>query len=118
MNELILLAINQEGAAPAGGGIMGLLPLLLMFVIFYFLLIRPQRKRMKQHEEMIQRLKKGDRVVTNGGLIGTIHALTDTEIVLEIGDRAKVRVVRSQVNLYGQQGVTTEPEVVDAGKGK
>lgn len=117
MNELILFAINQEGAAP-GGGLMGLLPLVLMFVIFYFLLIRPQRKRMKQHEEMIQRLKKGDRVVTNGGLIGTIHALTDTELVLEIGDRAKVRVVRSQVNLYGQQGVVTEPEVIDAGKGK
>lgn len=116
MNELILLAINQEGAAPPGSGWMGVMPLVLMFVIFYFLLIRPQRKRMKQHEEMIQRLKKGDRVVTNGGLIGTIHALTDTELVLEIGDRAKVRVVRSQVNLYAQGAA--EPEVVEATKGK
>lgn len=98
MNELIFLAINQE---PGGaGGLMSLMPLVLMFVIFYFLLIRPQRKRMKQHEEMIARLKKGDRVVTNGGLIGTIHALTDAELVLDLGDRAKVRVIRSQVNLY------------------
>lgn len=103
MNELILLAINQEGAAP-GGGLMSLMPLVLMFVIFYFLLIRPQRKRMKEHEEMIARLKKGDRVVTNGGLIGTIHALTDRELVIDLGDRAKVRVVRSQVNLYATGG--------------
>lgn len=115
MNELILLPINQEGASP-GGGLMGIAPIILMFVIFYFLLIRPQRKRMKQHEEMIQRLKKGDRVVTNGGLIGIIHALTDNELVLEIGDRAKVRVVRTQVNLYAHGAA--EPESVDAGKGK
>lgn len=113
MNELILLAINQEGQPP-GGGLMSLMPLLLMFVIFYFLLIRPQRKRMRQHEEMIARLKKGDTVVTNGGLIGSIHALTDSELVVEVADKTRIRVVRSQVNLYMPAGA---PEVaVEKGK--
>lgn len=103
MNELILLAINQEGQAP-GGGLGALMPLVIMFVIFYFLLIRPQRKRMKEHEEMIARLKKGDRVVTNGGLIGSIHALTDNELTVDVDGKVKVRVVRSQVNLYAGTG--------------
>jgi len=116
VNELILLAINQEGAAPPS--LMSQLPLFVaMFAIFYFLLIRPQRKRMKQHEEMIQRLKKGDRVATSGGLIGTIHALTDTELVLEIGDRQKIRVIRNQCNLYATGGDASS-DGVDLGKGK
>lgn len=114
MNELILLAINQEGQGPAGG-LGALMPLVIMFVIFYFLLIRPQRKRMKQHEEMIARLKKGDRVVTNGGLIGSVHALTDSELTLDIDGKVKVRVVRSQVNLYGGGAAAAE---VDLEKGK
>ncbi len=78
------------------------MPLLLMFAVFYFLLIRPQQKRQREHQEMLSRLKKGDRVVTNGGLVGTVVALTDTEITLEIADRVKVRVVRAQANLYQQ----------------
>ena len=111
MNELILLAINQEGQAP-GGTLGALMPLVLMFVIFYFLLIRPQRKRMKEHEQMIARLKKGDRVVTNGGLIGSIHALTDRELTIDLDGKTKVRVVRSQVNLYapGAEGGAETPE--------
>ncbi len=112
MNELILLAINQEGQAP-GGTLGALMPLVLMFVIFYFLLIRPQRKRMKEHEEMIKRLKKGDRVVTNGGLIGSIHALTDGELTIDLDGKTKVRVVRSQVNLYAASG-----DAAPAEKGK
>ncbi len=116
MNELILLAINQDGASPPS--LMSQLPLFAaMFAIFYFVLIRPQRKRMKQHEEMIQRLKKGDRVVTAGGLIGTIHALTDTELVLEVGDRTKVRVIRNQCNLYATGGESAS-DGVELGKGK
>lgn len=102
MNELILLTVSQAEAAP-GGGLMSLMPLVLMFVIFYFLLIRPQRKRMKEHEEMVARLKKGDRVVTNGGLIGTIRDVKERELVIEIADRTKVRVVRGQVNLYAAE---------------
>ncbi len=107
MNELILLTLGQEaGGSAAGGpaGCMQLTPLLLMFVIFYFLLIRPQQKRQKEHREMLSRLKKGDKVVTGGGLIGVIDALTDDELVLEVADRVKVRVLRGQVNMYSTAG--------------
>ncbi|MCA9543030.1 MAG: preprotein translocase subunit YajC [Myxococcales bacterium] len=76
------------------------MPLLLMFAVFYFLLIRPQNKRQREHQEMLSRLKKGDRVVTNGGLIGTVVALTDAELTVELTDKVKVNVVRAQVNLY------------------
>ena len=90
---------------------MGLMPLLLMFVIFYFLLIRPQQKRQKAHQKMLGLLKKGDKIVTNGGVVGTVFALTESELIVEIADKVKVRVIRSQVNLYGgEQG--------DAGKEK
>ena len=90
---------------------MGLMPLLLMFVIFYFLLIRPQQKRQKERQEMLKLLKKGDHIVTNGGVIGVIFALTDTELTIEIADKVKVRVLRSQVNRY-------EMPTEDAGKEK
>ena len=103
MNELLLLTVNQAQGAPAGGGgggMMGLMPLILMFAIFYFLLIRPQQKRQKAHQAMLSRLKKGDHVVTAGGIGGNSFALTDTELVLEIADKVKVRVLRSQVNAY------------------
>ena len=99
MNELVLLAVSQS-EAPVGSGMVGLFPLVLMFLIFYFLLIRPQQKRQKEHKKMLSLLKKGDRVVTNGGLIGQVFALTDNEIVVQIADRVKVRVLRTQVNLY------------------
>ena len=95
------MTVTQEGQAPPGGGLLGLTPLILMFVIFYFLLIRPQQKRQKAHQKMLGLLKKGDKIVTAGGVIGTIFALTDNELVVEVADKVKIRVVRSQVNMYG-----------------
>ena len=79
-----------------------------MFVIFYFLLIRPQQKRQKEHREMLSRLKKGDRVITNGGIIGTIDALTESELVVEIADRVRVRVARGQVSPYAVEDAASE----------
>lgn len=96
MNELILFAINQEGAAP-GGGLMGLLPLVLMFVIFYFLLIRPQNNRMKKHREMIANIKKGDKVITQGGIIGRVFKLTDEEVTIDTGEGGKLRIMRGMI---------------------
>ncbi len=75
-------------------------PFLLMFAVFYFLLIRPQQKRQKEHQDMISRLKKGDLVVTNGGLLGSVHALTESEITIEVAEKTRIRVVRHQVSLY------------------
>ena len=78
--------------------ILSFLPLILMFVVFYFLLIRPQQKKQKEVAEMIKNLKKGDRVVTNGGLIGTIMAIHDDYVVLKVGDQdTKLEVLRSAI---------------------
>lgn len=84
------------------------MPLLLMFAVFYFLLIRPQQKRQKEHQSMLSRLKKGDQVITNGGILGSVHALSDAELTIEIADRIKVRVLRTQVNLYQPAGGNAE----------
>ena len=81
------------------GGLVSLLPLVLIFVVFYFLLIRPQQKKMKDHRAMVAALRRGDRVVTSGGLIGTVtKVLNDNELQVEISDGVRVRVVRSAVN--------------------
>lgn len=86
--------------APAGGGPQGLisfLPLILIFIVFYFLLIRPQQKRAREHQTFLKNLKKGDQVVTNGGLLGEITGLTDTVVTLEIADKVRVKVSRQHV---------------------
>jgi preprotein translocase subunit YajC len=86
-------------AAPQGQGdpLMSFLPLIFIFVVFYFLLIRPQQKRMKEHREMLSNIRRGDRVVTGGGIIGTVTKAGDDELTVEIGENVKVKVVRSTV---------------------
>jgi preprotein translocase subunit YajC len=69
----------------------------VIFAIFYFLMIRPQQKRQKEHRQLLDNLKKGDRVVTTGGLHGTIAGLSDTAITLEIADKVKVKVGRGYI---------------------
>jgi preprotein translocase subunit YajC len=90
------------GGAAGGGGAQGnplgaFVPLILMFAIFYFLLIRPQQKKAKQHKEMIGNLKIGDRIVTNGGIYGTIVRMKDTTIILEIAEKVQVEMLRNTV---------------------
>ena len=88
-----------QAAAPAGGGdiFMSLLPLVMVFAIFYFLLIRPQQTKMKQHREMLENLKKGDQIVTGGGIIGKIVRIeqSDNSLVVEIAPNVQVKVVRA-----------------------
>jgi preprotein translocase subunit YajC len=93
------MAPGAGGGAPAGGmeAIKGFLPLILMFVIFYFLLIRPQQKKQKEHKKMIADLQRGDEVVTVGGLLGKITAITDKTVTIEVADKVRVRVLRSQI---------------------
>ena len=74
-----------------------LVPMLLVFMVFYFFLIRPQGKRQKEHQAMLARLKKGDSVVTAGGLVGSIHSVSPAELVIEIADKTRVKVIRGQV---------------------
>lgn len=93
----------QQAAAPAaaapGGGdlMMSLLLPIGMIVIFYFLLIRPQNQRMKKHRAMIQAMKKGDTVVTQGGIIGRVFKLTDDEVTIDAGEGVKLRVMRGMI---------------------
>ncbi len=87
--------------APGQGGQQGFgmfLPLILLFAIFYFLLIRPQQKRQREHRELLTHLKKGDQVITSGGLYGRITGLTDTVVTLEITEKVRVKVARSQIS--------------------
>ena len=105
---LVPLLIFIGGCAPAGGEGEGgfdytiIIFLVLIFGVFYFLMIRPQRKRQKQHEALVQELKKGDRVITAGGIYGTIESLSDDSIVLKIESGATIRVARGSV--VGQRG--------------
>jgi preprotein translocase subunit YajC len=90
------------GQPPGGGGAPGgsfsvFVPLILMFAVFYFLLIRPQQKKQRTHQDMLKSLKVGDRVVTTGGLYGTIVAGGDHIIKLEIADKVRVEVGRSYI---------------------
>ena len=81
-----------------GAPIMGFLPLILIFIIFYFLIIMPQRKQQKQHKEMIDNLQKNDEVVTMGGLHGTIVNSKEKTFVLRVDDSTKVEVDKSAVS--------------------
>ena len=90
-----------QAAAPAAGGdmFMSLLPLILVFAIFYFLLIRPQQTKMKTHREMLENLKKGDQIVTAGGIVGKIARIeqSDNQLVVEIAPNVQVKVIRQTV---------------------
>ncbi len=96
MEFFISSAFAQSGG-DAGGGLLGLLPLVLIFVLFYFLLIRPQQKRTKKHKEMVESLQIGDEVVTNGGTLGVIANLDANFIGLEVADRVCIQVQRHAV---------------------
>ncbi len=87
-------------AAATGGAastLIGIAPFVLIFGIMYLLMIRPQQKKMKEHRSMIEALRRGDQVVTSGGLIGKVVKVGDTELEVELAPSVKVRVVRSTV---------------------
>lgn len=78
--------------------IMSLVPFIAMFFIFYFLVLRPQVKKQKQHDETLKNLKKGDRILTTSGFLGTIDGITEKFITLEIAEKVKVRLLKAQVS--------------------
>ena len=90
---------DAMAAAPQGQGdpLMSFLPLVLIFIVFYFLLIRPQSKKAKEHKQMVEALAKGDEVVTNGGLLGRITKVGENFIELEVAEGTTVRVQRNAV---------------------
>ena len=83
---------------PAQGSLMNLMPIILIFVVFYFLLIRPQKKAQQEHKRMILELKKNDEIVTSGGLHGVIANVKDTTVTLKVDDNVKVEIQKNSVS--------------------
>lgn len=115
------------GAAGATGGMLEMfLPLILIFVIFYFLLIRPQQKKMKQHRSMVNSVQKGDKILTSGGIYGTVtKVVNDQEVMVEIADNIEVRLAKVTISdvlnrsAAGAKPLTTDvPQASDVAKKK
>lgn len=97
MSFLISDAWAQAQSAGAGATMMSLLPMLLIFAVFYFLLIRPQQRRQKEHREMVAALQKGDEVLTNGGILGKVTSVSDTYVGLNIAEGMEIKLQRASV---------------------
>jgi preprotein translocase subunit YajC len=104
MDFLISTAYAQAAGAPAPNVWVQMLPLVLIFVVFYFLLIRPQTKKAKEHRDMVSKLQSGDEVVTAGGILGRIVDLSDTFVTLEVANGVQIKVQRFQVNQLMPKG--------------
>jgi preprotein translocase subunit YajC len=95
---MLVTPAYAQAAPGAGGAIASFIPLILIFAIMYFLLIRPQQKRVKEHQKMVEALRRGDQIVTQGGVIGKVAKVKDDgEIEVEIADGVRIRVVKSTV---------------------
>ena len=110
--------ISPAYAQAAGGGgesgLITLMPIVLIFVVFYFLLIRPQQKKMKQHKEMVQAVRRGDKVITGGGLIGTVaKVVDDNEVQVDLAENVRVKVLRHTI-----QDVVSKTEPAQGEKAK
>ncbi len=84
-------------AGQGGGGGTGLIMMVAIFAIFYFLLIRPQQKKMKEHKKMVEELKKGDRIITGGGIYGTVEGINPNTVTVKIAEGTKVKITRGSV---------------------
>jgi len=114
MLDFSAFAVTAAAAQPGGPSLLiQLAPFILIFVVFYFLLIRPQQQRMKQHREMIENLRRGDEVVTQGGLIGKITRLSDGEATVEIAEGVRVKILKGTVT---EVRARTEPAKSDKRK--
>jgi preprotein translocase subunit YajC len=92
--------VSKGGGAPPGSPgalLINFLPFILIFVIFYFLLIRPQTKRAKEHKAMLDNLKKGDKITTQGGIYGVIDALDPTTVTIKVAENVKIKILRSAI---------------------
>jgi preprotein translocase subunit YajC len=95
--DYLAYAMGSGGTGGQGGGFGAFVPLILMFAIFYFLLIRPQQKKAKQHKAMLSAIKKGDRVVSSGGLHGVVTGITDEVVTMEIAPKVRVKISRGSI---------------------
>jgi len=100
INVAYALGTNPAAAGQGGGQYMSIIMLVAIVAIFYFLMIRPQQKRQKEHKNFLDNLKKGDKVITSGGLYGTITGITDDAITIEIAEKVRVKVEKGTVATY------------------
>ena len=116
----LAFAQTQGAAAAGGGGIFGtinmLVPFIAMFVIFYFLLIRPQQTKQREHRQMLQGLKRGDRVLTSGGIYGTIIRIRNDIVHLEVADQVRIRISKSSISDLVAEGEKVFEEVEEPKK--
>ena len=82
-----------------------MMPFVFIFLLFYFLLIRPAQKRQKKHQQLVNQLKKGDSVITSSGILGIIYGLTDSFVTLEVADNVRIRVLRSQISTLAESEI-------------
>jgi len=94
--DFFIASAYAQDASPQGG-LLSFLPLIVIFVVFYFLLIRPQMKRAKEHKQLITQLASGDEVVTNGGLLGKITNVGDSFVTLELADNISIKIQKHAV---------------------
>jgi preprotein translocase subunit YajC len=90
-------APGGDGAAQGGGGFSGIIMMVVIFAIFYFIMIRPQQQKMKEHKKMLEAIKKGDEIVTAGGIYGSVEGVTPDTLTVKIAEGVKVKMTRSSV---------------------
>ena len=95
--DFFISSALAEGHGQSDSGLLSLLPLVLIFVVFYFIFIRPQQKRTKEHKKMVEELKKGDEVLTNGGIAGTIANIGDAFIRIKIADNVEINIQKQAI---------------------
>ncbi len=95
---------QATGSGPGGMDLFGLLPIVLMFVVLYFLMIRPQAKRAKEHKNLLANIAKGDEVVAGGGMLGKVMEVGDTYVTLEIAEKVEIKVQKPSIQLVLPKG--------------
>jgi preprotein translocase subunit YajC len=106
---------QTAGGAATPSGFEMFVPFIFIFVIFYFLIIRPQAKKQKAHQQFVTGLKRGESVVTTSGILGTIEGITDTFVTLEIASGVRIKILRSQI-LSSQSQITEQAKVTEGKK--
>lgn len=116
---LAMGAGGQGGGAQKGSDFGGLFMLVIIFAIFYFLLIRPQQKKAREHQDLLKDLRRGDEVITSGGIYGRIHEIDGPVVQLEVADRIRIRIAKDQIaSRKGSEAKSSPDRSERKGKGK
>jgi preprotein translocase subunit YajC len=102
--DFVIPVAHAQTAAPAAGGALGFLPILIVVFVMYFLMIRPQMKRAKEHRELVSKLAKGDEVITNGGIAGRVDELGENFVTVEIAEGVRVKMQRAAIQAVLPKG--------------